>query len=63
MKKKKQKITVNWRMNIGLASDLSITWIFLTCSSPSGLGLVISSAISLAASSNFKKNLFVCYIF
>lgn len=49
--------TFKSRTAIGLASDLSRTWMSWTSLSPSGLGAVISSATSLAASSNLSWEL------
>ena len=40
---------------MGLASDLSSTWMSCTSSSPSGRGIVSSSAAPRAASSNWSK--------
>lgn len=44
--------TFRIRMPDGLASDLSMTWMSWSCSSPAGRGRVTSSATSLAASSS-----------
>lgn len=47
--------TFRLRMLEGLASDLSMTWMSWSTSSPEGRGRVTSSATSLAASSSWRK--------
>ena len=46
--------TFRLRMLDGLASDLSMTWMSWSTSSPAGRGRVTSSATSLAASSSWR---------